>query len=45
MSVHSPTTVVHTKNTKKGEHVSCFGCEEILEENHLGKQRSSELFF
>jgi hypothetical protein len=37
MSTDAPATTIHPKNGKKGERVSCFGCEEVLEENHLGK--------
>jgi hypothetical protein len=37
MSTYSPRTPTHTKNGKKGEHIQCFGCKEILEENHAGQ--------
>lgn len=37
MSTDAPATTIHPKNSKKGGHVSCFSCEEILEENHIGK--------
>jgi hypothetical protein len=44
MSTDPPATTIHPKNGKKGERILCFGCEEILEENHLGEQNFFDLF-
>ncbi len=45
MSIYAPTTAIHTKIGKKGERVQCFGCEEILEENHAGKIKNLSKYF
>jgi hypothetical protein len=45
MSIYAPTTAIHTKIGKKGERAQCFGCEEILEENHAGKIKNLSKYF